>query len=109
MLQGEVLGNWFERTVNRLLGKTPVGRADDDPPSWRGDYSAQKHVEKYQVGSTEGGDVEMKRRNTTLTSIVVFQASMQQCIDSTNAEKQKLVRLFLPGHVMYVDEKTERK
>ena len=44
-----MLGNWFERTLNKLLGKKPVIHHDDDPPSWQDDDAAYKEVEKFQV------------------------------------------------------------
>ena len=34
---------------------------------------------------------------------------MQRCIDSTKEEKKGLTKLFLPGHVMFIEEKTERR
>ena len=44
-----MLGNWFERTLNKLLGKKTVIHHDDDPPSWQDDDAAYKEVEKFQV------------------------------------------------------------
>lgn len=43
------------------------------------------------------------------SACVHWQISMQHCIESTKQERKNLMPLYLPGHVMYIEEKTERR